>query len=270
MKHSLKLALIAASTVTLLALPAQAHRAWLLPSATVLSGNDLWVTVDAAISNDLFYFEHHPMQLDGLTITAPDGSVAKPANAATGRYRASFDVKIDQPGTYRIAVLNQGAFVRYKQDGPDKRMRVTADEIATRIPAGASDVRITQSQGRIETFVTTGKPTETALQPTGKGLELVPVTHPNNLLAGEESKFKLLLDGAPAAGLAVEVVPGGIRYRDQLNSFKVTTDATGAFAIRWPTPGMYWFSASVQDDKASIKNATRRVSYSATVEVLPP
>jgi hypothetical protein len=38
----------------LLAVPAQAHRAWLLPSATVLSGTDAWVTVDAAISNDLF------------------------------------------------------------------------------------------------------------------------------------------------------------------------------------------------------------------------
>ena len=32
-----------------LPLSAQAHRAWLLPSATVLSGEgDLWVTVDAA------------------------------------------------------------------------------------------------------------------------------------------------------------------------------------------------------------------------------
>ena len=34
-----------------LPLSAQAHRAWLLPSATILSGGeDLWVTVDAAAS----------------------------------------------------------------------------------------------------------------------------------------------------------------------------------------------------------------------------
>jgi uncharacterized GH25 family protein len=270
MKKSLKLALIAASASIMLAAPANAHRAWLLPSATVLSGNDLWVTVDAAISNDLFYFEHHPMRLDGLAVTAPDGSIAKAENAATGRYRSTFDVKIAQPGTYKIAVLNQGAFVRYKLDGQDKRMRVTADEIASKIPANATDVRITESQGRIETFVTTGKPSETVFKPTGQGLELVPVTHPNNLLAGEQAKFKLVLDGQPAAGLDVEVVPGGIRYRDQLNSIKVKTDDTGTFAIKWPAPGMYWLSASVQDNKATIKNASRRASYSATVEVLPP
>jgi len=59
-------------------LSANAHRTWMLPSATVLSGNDPWVTVDAAVSNDLFYFEHFPLRLDGLQVTAPDGSVAKP------------------------------------------------------------------------------------------------------------------------------------------------------------------------------------------------
>ncbi len=270
MKSTLKLALIAASALTLLTMPANAHRAWLLPSATVLSGNDLWVTVDAAISNDLFYFEHHPMRLDGLAVTAPDGSAAKTENMATGRYRSTFDLKLDQPGTYKIAVLNQGAFARYKLDGQDKRWRGTADEIATKIPGNATDVRITQNQGLIETFVTTGKPTEAVFKTTGQGLELVPVTHPNNLLAGEEAKFKLVLDGQPAAGLEVEVVPGGIRYRDQLNSIKVKTDDSGTFAVKWPTPGMYWLSASVQDDKATIKDAKRRASYTATVEVLPP
>ena len=48
---------------------AQAHRQWMLPSATSLSGTESWVTVDAAISNDLFYFEHHPLQLDNLVVT---------------------------------------------------------------------------------------------------------------------------------------------------------------------------------------------------------
>ncbi len=28
----------------------------MMPSSTVLSGDDVWVTVDAAVSNDLFYF----------------------------------------------------------------------------------------------------------------------------------------------------------------------------------------------------------------------
>ena len=71
-------ALAAVSLVALLAAPvaANAHRQWMLPSMTVLSGNDPWVTVDAAVSNDLFVFEHVPMRLDGLVITGPDGAAS--------------------------------------------------------------------------------------------------------------------------------------------------------------------------------------------------
>ena len=36
-----------------LPLSAQAHRAWMLPSATVLSGEEPWITVDAAVSNGI-------------------------------------------------------------------------------------------------------------------------------------------------------------------------------------------------------------------------
>ena len=49
-------AALAVSLSVALPMAAHAHRAWMLPSATVLSGNEPWVTVDAAVSNDLFYF----------------------------------------------------------------------------------------------------------------------------------------------------------------------------------------------------------------------
>ena len=65
-----------------LPLSAQAHRAWMLPSATVLSGDEVWVTVDAAVSNDLFYFEHFPLRIANL------GAAAGTAGARGGRRRA--------------------------------------------------------------------------------------------------------------------------------------------------------------------------------------
>ena len=70
MKRSLLLAL---ALVAALPLTASAHKAWLLPSQTVLAGNDPWISVDAAVSNDLFYFNHVPLRLDNLVIIAPDG-----------------------------------------------------------------------------------------------------------------------------------------------------------------------------------------------------
>ena len=83
---------------------AQAHKSWLLPSATVLT-QDQWITVDAAVSNDLFYFNHVPLRLDSLQITAPDGSALQPENPFTGKFRSSFDLHLDKPGTYKLCLL---------------------------------------------------------------------------------------------------------------------------------------------------------------------
>ncbi|CAG9176760.1 hypothetical protein LMG23992_03327 [Cupriavidus laharis] len=265
---STRLAVLALAAMAPLA--AHAHRQWLLPSATVLSGNDTWVTVDAAVSNDLFYFEHVPLRLDNLVVTGPDGSAVKAENASTGRYRSTFDLHLTQPGTYRVAVVNQGLFASYKENGQTKRWRGTADTFAKEVPANAQDLQVTQAEGRVESFVTNGKPSSQGLATSGRGLELAPITHPNDLVAGDTASFRLLLDGKPASNLKVAVVPGGIRYRDQLQEFSATTDGDGKFSVKWPAPGMYWMEAEVRDDKTSVKAAkTRRATYAVTVEVLP-
>ncbi len=249
---------------------AVAHRGWLLPSATVLSGDDQWVTVDAAISNDLFIFEHNPMRLDGLAVVAPDGSPGTVENASTGHYRSTFDVRLGRPGTWKLAVVNSGLSASWRENGQPRRWRGTAEALVKEVPENAENLRITQSQSRLETFVTAGKPTETVLKPTGKGLELAPITHPNDLVAGSPASFRFLLDGAPKADLKVTIIRGGIRYRDKLGEITATTDAEGKLTVTWPEPGMYWLEASVRDDKAEVKAAKeRRATYAATLEVLP-
>jgi len=257
------------AAVLLLPLPATAHRAWMLPSATVLSGENPWVTVDAAISNDLFYFEHMPMALDGLTITAPDGSQARPENQSRGRYRSTFDFRLDQPGTYRVAVAGDTLMASWRQDGQPRRWRGTREAFAREVPANAEGLRVTFGQRRIEFFATRGAPTDRALQPGNEGLELVPVTHPNDLVAGEPARFRMLLDGKPAAGIEVSVIPGGKRYRDELGEMKLKTDEEGVVEVTWKGPGMYWLSATVRDDRSGIPNVPRVASYAATLEVLP-
>ncbi len=64
-----------------MSLSASAHKMWMVPSATNAAGTDPWVTVNAAISNDLFYADHHPASLDQILILAPDGQTAKPESA---------------------------------------------------------------------------------------------------------------------------------------------------------------------------------------------
>ena len=267
MKRTLTLSLALAA---LLPLSAVAHKAWLQPSQTVLAGTNPWITVDAAVSNDLFYFNHVPLRLDNLVITAPDGSTVQPQNSATGKYRSVFDVELKQQGTYRIAAVNSALSGSWEVDGKPKRWRGTSATFATEVPKDAKNLQVSQSVGRNETFVTNGSPNDTALKPTGEGLELVPVTHPNDLFAGEQATFKLHIDGKPAAGLDVEITRGGTRYRNAQDEIKVKTDATGEFSVTWPEAGMYWMETGSEDSKTSLPQARqRRLSYVATLEVLP-
>ncbi|MBF8177875.1 DUF4198 domain-containing protein [Herminiimonas contaminans] len=276
-----RVAALAVSLSVALPMAANAHRAWMLPSATVLSGNEPWVTVDAAVSNDLFYFEHNPLRLDGLAVIAPDGSAAAVENKSTGKYRSTFDVKLAQKGTYKLTMVNDGLSASYKVGTENKRWRGSAETFAKEVPADAKDLNVSRNQSRMEVFVSSGKPSDTVLKPTGAGLELVPITHPNDLFAGDTSNFRFLLDGKPAADIEVTVIPGGIRYRDQLGEIKVKTDKDGKFSVKWPSAGMYWMSANngspqmgtgsnAQKAVGTLAKPIRRVSYTATLEVLQP
>lgn len=271
--------LLIAAAAAAIALPAavQAHRQWMLPSMTVVSGegDDVWVTVDAAVSNDLFYFEHQPMRAE-ISVLLPDGTPGEVKNRAQGRYRTTFDVQIGKRGTYKIYYANDGVMGSYKLNGEEKRIPrgTTTATLASVIPAGATDVRTSESSNRNEIFVTAGEPTTTVFKPTGKGIELVPVTHPNDLVMGEDATFQFLLDGKPAAGLPVTVIPGGIRYRDQLHQQDLKTGTDGKVTIKWTEPGMTWINVTTpraeREEGAPPAPGGRRASYVTTLEVMAP
>lgn len=265
----LRLVPAAFALAALLPFSAHAHKMWLVPSATVVTGDTPWIGVDAAVSNTLFYADHVPLRLTALTITAPDGSSVAPQNAHTGKFRSVFDVELTQTGTYRIASVNSGLSASWKENGESKRWRGDAESFAKEVPKDANELQITQSNGRVETFITNGAPDSGGLKPVGAGLELVAITHPNDLFEGEMAKFRLLIDGAPASDLEVEIIPGAMRYRDNPDEIHAKTDADGMFSVTWPAAGMYWIGASLQDDKASAPATARRASYTATLEVLP-
>jgi hypothetical protein len=277
-----------------LALPfaAAAHKQWIVPSQATVNGSDAWVNFDAAISNDLFFPDHFPMPLSGIVATAPDGSTVELQNASTGKYRSTFDLNLKQPGTYRIASVNAGLTARWdtaeslaakekaqaegrKPEGEGAGgprggflRNATPEDLATRIPKDAKNVQVGETVSRVETFVTNGNPTP--VKPIGKGLELLPVTHPNDLFAGEAATFRLAIDGQPAAGLEVQAIRGETRYRNGQDEIKATSGSDGGFSITFPQPGLYWLSVSAEDGKTSAKQAKRRrLSYIVTLEVLP-
>src|SRR5690606_29625747 len=196
-KSSLLSLLIAAAALPSAAL---AHRTFLIASSGHVDGKEPWVTFDAAVGEDLFDFGANAVKLDGLSITGPDGKSLSPENPFTGKLRSSFDLKLAQEGTYRVAIVNESVMGSYKIGNETKRVRGgTAESFAKEVPAGATEVRTTTTVGRLETFVTSGKGNDTVFKPTNVGLEILPLTHPSDFLPGQPARFKLLLDGKPLA-----------------------------------------------------------------------
>ncbi len=246
MKMFRTLLLAAGAALALPTMADAAPRPWMLPSETMFAGTgNEWLTVDAAISSDLFYFDH-PGQNWEPVITAPDGSVVEAQNRTVGKLRETFDVPVTAKGSYKIAITNVMVMGSFMLNGERKMLPrgTTPATLATAVPQGATDVQTAQATTRIETFVSAGEPTTTVFKPTGKGLEMVPVTHPNDAVVGEASTFQFLLNGKPAADLDVTAIAGGVRYRQDLKQIDAKTDAQGKVTLTWPDAGMYWVSVS--------------------------
>ncbi len=251
------------------------------------------MTVDAAESSDLFFPDHRALQLNNVKVWAPDGSESKIENGASGRVRSTFDVHLDKPGTWRIAMVQSGTMGSFKVNGEEWRLGgrrpgspgaggpggagasggaapkfvSSIDEI----PANATDIQITESSGRNEIFATNGEPTQTVFQPANKGLEMVPVTHPAEIVEGEPARFKFLVDGKPAQGLKLTILPGLKRYRDGDGLMEIATGVDGVATVTFPESGMFWMNTSLIDNKPANPKATaRRMSWTATMEVMAP
>ncbi len=130
-KHGV-LALVLAATAG----AASAHRPWMLPTATIVENKEAWVTIDGAVSEGLFDYDHMPLRMDGVTVTGPDGSVAPAPAPVLGKLRSSIDLPLPNAGTYRIALVSNNVMGSYKVGNEVKRFRGSEADFARQVPAG--------------------------------------------------------------------------------------------------------------------------------------
>lgn len=263
---------LAMALAALSAQPLYAHRFWIVPSSTVLSGEKPWITVDAAISNSLFFADHAAPALEMFSVLGPDGKSVPLQNGNKGKYRTTFDLELPIEGTYKIVTARSFLSASWVENGETKRWRGTAESFASEGIKDKPDVQVSRNASRVETFVTSGKPNSNALKPTGQGLELAVVkSHPNDLFSGEKARFVLLADGKPAVGVEVTLIRGDDRYRTEPGEYKTTTSEDGSFELEFKEAGRFWLNAStnVETKEASGSKTNARYSYTATFEVLP-
>jgi uncharacterized GH25 family protein len=242
---------------------ANAHPRWLLPSHFTVSkeGGD-WLTFDVTASHGTFVFDK-PAGSEFAQVIMPDGRKERPNFVIRGKRRSIFDFYFAEEGTHKIAINNVPSYyTQYKAGRRDTIKRVAANKAVRSmlIPEKSRDVSTQLSYTRAESYVTVGKPTDKALQIEGKYLEMLPLTHPSDIVEGDEVSFQFFFNGEPQQGVAADITREGTLYRNHQEQIERVSDAEGKISFTPTVAGRYLMKANYKGelsnhplaDKASV------------------
>lgn len=258
--------------LAMLAGNAVAHPLWMLPSEFSLSVEEAkWITVDATASHGVFSFDK-PVGLDDVTIYNPANEPGRLGAYFKGHRRSVFDLELTDSGTYKVELRSPERYVTNYVVGKrntQRRIFGSKSEVQDQLPAAAREVTTYATQRISAFYVTKQAPTREVLTATGKGFELDALTHPSDIVAGEEAAFRFTFDGKPVADLKVEVVPSGTAYRDSRQQTELVTDENGEVHFTPAEGGPHLLSTSLSRPIDSPLADQARVSYLLTFEAMP-
>ncbi|MCS6133586.1 DUF4198 domain-containing protein [Shewanella baltica] len=261
----MKLRLIALLSTLCISPLASSHDRWILPSHFNVSAESqeaVWITSDVSASNQVFMMDK-PFSASDVRVLLPDGESSSPSSSYTGGRKSVFDVQLLQDGTYKFEKeVTPRYFSRYKVKGKEGFVRSRLDKKATAavMPKGASELEGSLNVSRVETYVTRNKPTDKVLAPKGEYLELVPVTHPADIVENEPATLQFVYDGKPVAGVSVAIMKDGSLYRNKPEEIALTSDKDGKVAMTLPAAGRYLLHASIERPNADTSLADKTVS----------
>ncbi|ASI94406.1 DUF4198 domain-containing protein [Vibrio rotiferianus] len=246
---------------------AQAHPRWVLPSHFTVSkeGGD-WLTFDVTASHGTFVFDK-PAGSEQAFVIMPDGRSERPNFVVRGKRRSMFDFYFEEEGTHKVAINNQPSYyTQYKAGRRDtvKWAKASKADRASVIPEKARDVVTQLSYTRAESYVTVGMPTEKALEIEGKLLEMKPLTHPSDIIEGEEVIFQFFFNGESQQGVTAEITREGTLYRNHQEQIDVVSDKDGKITFTPEVAGRYLMKANY---KGELKNDPLADKASANVHL---
>lgn len=258
-----------ALSLALLAPSVQAHPLWMLPSEFNLSTEEsFWITVDATAAHGVFTFDK-AVGLDNVNIYTPAGDRQRMGPYFKGKRRSVFDLEIDTDGTYKVELSTpQRYFTTYEIGSRNTKRRVFANKQEADLPKGAKNVSTTAVQAISAFYITQGAPSDKVLEATGKGFELHPLTHPSDVVAKENARFKFTFDGKPLANLDIEITPHGTAWRDSREQMDLKTDKDGVVTFKPTVAGPHLLMTSMRKAVDSPLADTAGVNYHLTFEVL--
>ncbi|WP_416884779.1 DUF4198 domain-containing protein [Marinospirillum sp.] len=256
--------------LTLLSGSAFAHPIWMHPSEFHLSTEDpFWITVDATASHGVFSFDK-PIGVDQVSVYRPNGDRQRLGPYYKGQRRTVFDLLIDQAGTHKVELRGQPRYMtRYVIGERNTARRAFGNKLEVQLPEGAREVTTVAVQNIAAFFITQGAPTTGVLETTGEGFELHALTHPSDVVQGEEARFRFTFDGQPATGLRAELVPHGTAWRDSRRQIEITGDEDGVLSFTPQQTGPHLLSVHLNMAIENPLADSVAVNYLVSLEVLP-
>lgn len=246
--------LIIGASILLITAQASAHNRWILPSHFNLS-NDKgeWVMVDVTASNETFNVDK-PLGAEKMKIIDPKGKSIFPSSSYRGHRKSVVDIHLEDSGTYQLKMGGDVSYwTSYKEKGQDKEQwlrHTNKEQRVKKLPKGATEVKTFESSATVLTYITLNSPSNN-FKTSKKGLDFVPITHPSDIAQHEKATFSFIFNGQVQPGVDVEIVKEGVRYRNDPQSIKLTTDSKGAVSFTPKEAGRYMLIAQFEKD---IKN----------------
>lgn len=245
--------LIVGISALLLVAQASAHNRWILPSHFNLS-NDKgeWVVVDVTASNETFNVDK-PLGAESMKITGPNGKPLFPSSSYRGHRKSVVDLHLEDNGTYQLKMSGDPSYwTSYKIKGQEKKQwlrNVNKEQRKHKLPKGAIDVKTIEGSASILTYITLNTPSKN-FKANKTGLDFVPVTHPSDIAQNEEAVFSFVFNGKAQSGVEIEIVREGVRYRNDPQTIKLTTDTKGMASFTPKLAGRYLLMAEFKDKVA--------------------
>lgn len=172
-----------------------------------------------------------------FTVTAPGGGTIEPSRSFSGKTRFITEAELTEKGTYGLSMSRTGTPMYFCKilDG-------------TWLPKSKDELDISQKNGaacggyfqHTKSYVSLIETTDIWKTLMGHPLEIIPLSHPNTLLAGDRFSFQVLYQNKPLAGAKVIGISQGYRAKKHGDTpISVTTDADGKasmtfdLAARW-------------------------------------
>ena len=241
--------------------PVLGHQQWILPNFFYTNDESPWLGIEHTSGDQRFVAGHGSGTL--LWIIHPKGwRMGHPSSIYLGQTRTVGEMELRESGTYRIETDRPSQYVaEIEVHGKKKWVSKSKDQLPGK--------KIIQSQHRWSqtvTFVTVKEYTQGVLEATGALLEIVPLTHPNEIVVGKPFVVRVLSRGQLVPDQKIQVYSEMDSGHD--TTLATVTNADGECELIFPSPSRYLLTVNLrQDAKDSSRANVEIFSVSVLVEV---